>query len=79
MAGLPVGLHLRAQRRVPVEALHTLHPTQGLGPVDSVSIYIFIECRQILYPHSPSFDILIVYIHYNYIFYDAFMTVTSYK
>ena len=45
VAGLPVGLHLRAQRRVAVEALHSLDPTEGLGAVDSVSIvryFIFI-------------------------------------
>ena len=73
VARLPVGLHLRAQRRVAVEALHPLDPTQGLSPVDSVSItryfiLIFLRC---------SFDV--IYIHYNYILYDAFMTLTSYK
>ena len=37
VARLTVRLRLRALRRVAVEALHTLHQTQGLRPLHSVS------------------------------------------
>ena len=37
VARLPVGLRLRALRRVAVEALHPLHQTQGLRPLHCVS------------------------------------------
>ena len=61
VAGLPVGLHLRTQRGVPVEALHTLDPTEGLGAVDSVSIVRYF----ILIPLQHPFTSIIILIFYE--------------